>query len=112
MKYFLSEKYRGKKSVKNNLTMGGGEMSGHIPCICKDKRNWRVIHRNHNHSSFESPPYAEHRSDYSLILCFDEGCNGNFRSKADYVYSIPDISGKEEKLWLSSKLVLKEGKIK
>lgn len=85
-------------------------MSGHVACTCKDRRNWRVIHRNHNHSYFESPKGAEHYSAYSLITCMGEGCMGAFRSKAKYVYSIPDITTEESELWYKDKLVLKEGK--
>jgi len=71
-------------------------MSGHSPCICsgtwKEKRkNWRIVHRNHNHSYFESPKGDFHYSDYSLVVCIAKGCYGCFRSKAKYINNLPDI---------------------
>lgn len=65
-------------------------MSGHIACICGNRKNWKVIHRNHNHSYFESPKGCGHYSNYSQIRCFSKGCNGNFRSKGSYVNGLPD----------------------
>ena len=37
-------------------------MSHSFSCKCKikNKKNWRVMHRKHNHSYFESPRGAEH----------------------------------------------------
>jgi len=57
-------------------------------CETKDKSNWVVIHRNHNHSAFESPKYAEHYSFYSTVYCTKCGAIG--RTKAKYVDELPD----------------------
>ena len=68
-------------------------MSAHNPCICKGKdrrKNWVVIHRNCNYSYFESPKGCRHFSEYSLIMCQTPGCKGFFRTKASYVYGLPD----------------------
>jgi hypothetical protein len=77
-------------------------MSGWIKCSCektqKEKRNnWVVIHRNHNHSYFESPKGAEHYSDYSEVVCTK--CSGSFRTKANYVDELPNgrWNGKKQK---------------
>ena len=75
-------------------------MSGWSPCTCKGTRkermkNWRVYHRNHNHSYFESPKGEEHYSDYSAVGCLK--CTGFFRTKADYVFGLKDHkSGEKE----------------
>jgi len=75
-------------------------MSGWNPCTCEGTReekmkNWRVMHRNHNHSYFESPKGAQHYSDYSAVVCIAEGCMGYFRTKSNYVYGLKDITEKE-----------------
>jgi len=51
-------------------------------------KKWRVLHLKHNHSYFESPKGGEHPSNYSQIICIAKGCLGNFRTKANYVYSL------------------------
>lgn len=71
-------------------------MSGHNPCRCGTRINWRVIHRQHNHSYFESPKGAEHYSDYSSVTCISKGCTGYFRTKANYVSDLPDYNECEE----------------
>ncbi len=43
-------------------------MSTMKTCGC-DRKHYRVAHRNHNHSYFQSPQGGEHRSRYSGILC-------------------------------------------
>jgi hypothetical protein len=66
-------------------------MSVSFGCKCedKDKKNWKVVHRNHNHSAFESPKYAEHYSEYSTVKCLKCGLIG--RTKAKYVCELDDI---------------------
>ena len=61
-------------------------------CDC-DRKNWRVWHRNHNHSYFEYPKGEAHYSDYSGIICLN--CNWHFRSKAKWVNETKDINKKE-----------------
>jgi len=68
-------------------------MSGHIPCNCKGtwkekRKNWVVIDRNCNYSYFEYPKGCRHHSDYSLVSCTK--CTGLFRTKADYIWRLPD----------------------
>lgn len=76
-------------------------MRGGEPCSCegtqKEKRkNWRVIHRNHNHSYFEKPKGQQHYSDYSAIICIK--CRGFFRTKSSYVCELKDFEeGEKEK---------------
>lgn len=69
-------------------------MSAHILCTCGTRKNWRVLHRNHNHSYFEQPKGGRHYSDYSEIICLR--CPLCFRTKAKYVSDIPDF-GKGER---------------
>jgi len=68
-------------------------MSGWSACVCegtqKEKRkNWRVLHRNHNHSYFQRPQGGRHCSDYSCVVCLK--CPGMFRTKANYVDELKD----------------------
>ena len=67
-------------------------MSGHTACTCGrklgDYSSLRVWHRNCNYSYFEKPQGAKHYSDYSLVFCIN--CNGMWRTKAEYVYSLKD----------------------
>ena len=65
-------------------------MSNPFSCQCKikNKRNWRVMHRNHNHSYFESPKGEEHYSEYSTVFCLK--CTGCGRTKAKYVKELED----------------------
>ena len=44
-------------------------MSQSFGCKCeiKDKKNWRVIHRNHNHSYFEYPKGQEEKRRSSSL---------------------------------------------
>ena len=67
-------------------------MSNMQTCLC-DRKYYRVEHRNHNHSYFESPKGAAHYSDYSGIRCMN--CGHRFRSKAKWVKSCPDITIEE-----------------
>ena len=71
-------------------------MSGHNPCRCGTRINWRVMHRYHNHSYFESPKGGEHWSRYSTVFCISEGCTGCFRTKSDYVVDLPDYKEEEK----------------
>lgn len=71
-------------------------MSAWIPCTCKGtekekRKSWRVLHRYHNHSYFESPKGEAHYSDYSQVVCIN--CMGNFRTKANYVSELEDYKG-------------------
>jgi len=61
-------------------------------CLC-DRSNYRVEHRNHNHSYFETPKGLAHYSDYSGIRCL--ACGWRFRTKARWVLSCPDITEDE-----------------
>ena len=65
-------------------------------CVC-DKKNYRVVHKNHNHSHFEYPKGAEHDSAYSKIKCLE--CGWVFRSKAKWVDDVKDITKEETKKW-------------
>ena len=69
-------------------------MSEMKTCDC-GRENYRVLHRNHNHSYFEYPQGGEHYSDYSGIICLK--CGWHFRSKAKWVEGCPDISSSELK---------------
>ncbi len=62
-------------------------------CEVKDKKNWVVKHRNHNHSAFESPKYEEHYSEYSSVRCTK--CHACGRTKAKYVCLLEDDKGEE-----------------
>jgi len=65
-------------------------MSNSFGCKCniKDKNNWRVIHRYHNHSAFETPKYGEHSSKYSTVCCLK--CRAMGQTKAKYVKDLKD----------------------
>jgi len=56
----------------------------HGGCKC-DRRHWRVIQRNCNHSAFNG--YHRTPSDYSSLQC--TYCGHCWRTKARYVDSIP-----------------------
>lgn len=70
-------------------------MSVSFGCRCevKDKRNWLVVHRYHNHSHFESPKGAEHQSDYSTVRCTKCGAIGS--TKATYVDGLADDDNRD-----------------
>ena len=57
-------------------------------CEIKDKKNWRVVHRNHNHSYFETPKGEEHYSAYSCVRCIK--CKAMGQTKAMYVNDLKD----------------------
>lgn len=65
-------------------------MAKSFSCKCekKDKKNWIVVHRNHNHSAFEYPKYHAHYSEYSTVKCIVCGDIG--RTKAKYVAELKD----------------------
>lgn len=67
-------------------------MSTMKTCRC-DRKHYRVLHRNHNHSYFEYPKGQQHFSNYSGIICMR--CGWIFRSKAKWVLACPDISAEE-----------------
>jgi len=67
-------------------------MSTMKTCMC-ERKHYRVEHRNHNHSFFESPKGLSHYSDYSGIRCMR--CGWCFRSKAKWVFGCPDLSKQE-----------------
>lgn len=68
-------------------------MSTSFGCKCeiKDKKNWVVVHRNHNHSHFEYPKGAEHYSQYSMVRCKE--CKSIGSTKANYVVDLEDDEG-------------------
>lgn len=72
-------------------------MSESFGCKCKvkDKSNWRVMHRKHNHSAFEFPKYGFHPSAYSTVLCLK--CKAIGQTKAKYVDELDDLKKGE---WL------------
>ena len=68
-------------------------MSGDNACTCEGTRkermkNWFIIQRNYNLSHFETPKGEPHYSKYSTVMC--KKCNMCRRSKADFVYELPD----------------------
>ena len=68
-------------------------MSGGNGCECMGSRkekmkNWRVVVRNGNYSSFEKPRGAFHTSEYSSIICLK--CGALWRTKANYVPKLED----------------------
>lgn len=74
-------------------------MSSGNACKCKGSRkekmkNWRVLQRHCNHSAFNGYHYTP--SDYSSIHCIGKGCPGSWRTKADYVYDLPDYVAGEQ----------------
>ena len=71
-------------------------MSGWNPCKCGTRINWRVTRRNQNNSYFEAPKGQAHYSKYSSVTCISKQCNGAFRTKANYVDSLPDYTEGEE----------------
>jgi len=68
-------------------------MSGWNRCTCdgtweEKRKNWIVVNRNCNYSHFERPKGCRHYSEYSLVACTK--CTGLFRTKARYVFELPD----------------------
>lgn len=75
-------------------------MSGGAACQCSEKsepltqpagsnrpaRLWRVLQRRCNHSAFNG--YHRTPSEYSTIQCLR--CGAAWRTKADYVWRLPD----------------------
>lgn len=61
-------------------------------CECS-RDYYRVLHRNHNHSHFETPKGEEHFSWYSGIVCLR--CGWHFRTKAKWVNSTPEVTEAE-----------------
>jgi len=61
-------------------------------CQCS-RDYYRVEHRNHNHSHFETPKGEEHFTKYSGIVCLR--CGWRFRTKANWVNSTPDVTEAE-----------------
>lgn len=66
--------------------MGMNNRSGLCP-KCRSA-NLKVAHRMHNHSAFNGYHYT--RSAYSAIFCFC--CGWNYRTKADYVAGLVDMT--------------------
>lgn len=67
-------------------------MSDMKTCDC-ERSNYRVVHRNHNHSYFEYPKGGQHYSNYSGIVCMR--CSRRFRTKAKWVLECPDVGAEE-----------------
>jgi hypothetical protein len=59
-------------------------------CRCKHRGCWRVTARKCNYSAFNG--YRWSPSDYSEVICdvTAGGCGARWRTKAAYVYEIPD----------------------
>ena len=69
--------------------MGMNNRSGKCPkCRSTDVR---VAHRLHNHSAFNG--YRQTRSDYSGCYCFT--CGYGYRTRADYVSGLPDMTERD-----------------
>jgi len=68
-------------------------MSAHNKCTCGRKRNDHsdlvVVMRNCNYSAFNG--YHHTYSDYSAVRCTRPGCEGSWRTKARYVYSLLEV---------------------
>lgn len=62
-------------------------------CTCS-RDNYRVSHRNHNHSYFETPKGGAHYSDYSEIVCL--ACGWRFRTKTKWSARAPDLTQAED----------------
>lgn len=59
---------------------------------CKDKAHrpfWEVVVRNGNYSAFNGYHFTP--SDYSLVRC--TSCGALWRTKAKFVYGLPDARG-------------------
>jgi hypothetical protein len=58
---------------------------------CRDPAHrplWRVTQRHCNHSAFNGYHYTP--SAWSSVVCTAPGCTGCWRTKAAYVYELPD----------------------
>lgn len=80
-------------------------MSGGWSCKCSERqeplradpgsnrppRAWRVYQRYCNHSAFNG--YRETYSEYSSVRCLR--CGASWRTKADFVSFLPDMSEEE-----------------
>lgn len=73
-------------------------MSNLKTCDCL-RQYYRVVHRHHNHSYFESPQGQPHYSNYSGIVCMR--CGWRFRTKAKWVNGCPDLNEQEEQKCLN-----------
>ena len=69
--------------------MGMNNRGGKCP-KCRSIQT-KVAHRRHNHSAFNG--YRQTPSDYSQCVCF--ACGYSWRTKADYVYSLEDMTEKD-----------------
>lgn len=63
-------------------------MSGGARCRCEppSARRWAVTQRYCNHSAFNG--YHRTSSNYSAVFCFT--CRRSWRTKANYVGTLPD----------------------
>lgn len=77
-------------------------MSGGYSCQSKATHyhRWRVLDRNCNYSAFRG--YRLTYSDYSALICLT--CGSVWRSKANYIEYLYDISAKEKRAWLNGTL--------
>ena len=75
-------------------------MSAGSSCTCGRKRGDHtdlvVIALKGNCSAFNG--YHWTRSDWSAVRCLRAGCSGNWRTKADYVYDLPNCTGNPGKV--------------
>lgn len=67
-------------------------MSQGTHCTCKprDKKNWVVVDRHCNYSAFNG--YRGTHSAYSAVRCLV--CLFSWRTKSDYVASLPDLNSR------------------
>lgn len=74
-------------------------MSGGTVCKCPERakpigeRKWRVLQLRCNHSAFNGYHYT--RSDWSSVTCI--GCRATWRTKAGYVFSLPEYDDAEQR---------------
>lgn len=83
---------QGGDSVLFQHVSKGVKVSASIKCSCGrkkgDKTDLVVIKRNYNQSAFNG--YHRTYSEYSTVSCTRIGCNGMWRTKAEYVKTIQD----------------------
>jgi hypothetical protein len=64
-----------------------------LACARAHKAFWRVVQRNGNASAFNG--YHWTLSDYSGVRCTHPDCGRFWRTKANYVRDLPDITPEE-----------------
>ncbi len=71
----------------------------------KERRaNWVVVHYGCNHSSFNGNRWTP--SQYSLVACLK--CRGSWRTKAHYVFTLPNLTERERAAWAQGTLKIED----